>query len=418
MSLLHAIISTARMLKHTKHLAAGLPGDDEVLLDAPDDRLAPALVAAGQGEYGPAAALLAATREQAAWENRDLYTRRLAAFARSRPDWFERWLAGRPHDPDARLVKAELALGRAWDSPAYAELLRDAGPLISAAADGAPRDPVPWRLALDHARGTHATRAVFDTLWEQATSRASHHYGCHTSAVQYLSAAWYGSHRESFDFAERAAEDALPGSLLHALPIRAALPYLTDPDPLPGRPGTNPLPPRHGTGLLPGLPGLTGTAARQSRNGPDRTPGRSVPDMPPTGAGTPPGPAGPASLLGPERLDAAADRAIALSAAYPVGDPYPAEVRNLLTYVLIRLERWPEALDQLRMTGRQATSFPWDRLSDDPLGQFLELRDGIRLQVAADTPLWAGRGAVGGPVRAGSDGGSGGGLRGGSGGGL
>ncbi|MER7175678.1 hypothetical protein [Streptomyces mesophilus] len=323
MALLRALIGTARMLKHTKHLAVGLPADDQVLLDAPDERLAPALVAAGRDEYGPAAALLAATREEAAWENRDLYTRRLAAFARNRPDWFEHWLADRPYDPDALLVKAELALGRAWESPAYAELLREAAPLISAAADGHPRDPVPWRLALDHARGTHASRAVFDALWQQAIDRASHHYGCHTSAVQYLSAAWYGSHRECFDFAEQAAEGALPGSLIHALPARAALAYLT----------------------------------------------------------------GPGSAVPRERLDAAADRAIALSAGYEPGDPYPAEVRNLLTYVLIRLERWQDALDQLHLIGPYATSFPWDRVSDDPLGQFLELRDGVRLEVAAATPL-------------------------------
>jgi len=41
------------------------------------------------------------------------------------------------------------------------------------------------------------------------------------AALRYLSAAWYGSHRECFDFAERAAQDALPGSLVQALPVRA-----------------------------------------------------------------------------------------------------------------------------------------------------------------------------------------------------
>lgn len=68
-------------------------------------------------------------------------------------------------------------------------------------------------------------------------------------------------------------------------------------------------------------------------------------------------------------------------------DPWPAEVRNLLTYVLIRLERWTDALDQLRLIGPYATSFPWDRISDDPLGQFLEIRDGVRVAVASDVPL-------------------------------
>ncbi|MFE2570177.1 hypothetical protein ACFXJB_41995, partial [Streptomyces mirabilis] len=49
MALLRAFIRTARMVKNTSRLAAGLPADDEVLLDAPDERLAPALVAGGGG---------------------------------------------------------------------------------------------------------------------------------------------------------------------------------------------------------------------------------------------------------------------------------------------------------------------------------------------------------------------------------
>ncbi|NGO11076.1 hypothetical protein G5C60_26615 [Streptomyces sp. HC44] len=312
------------MARNTTRLAAGLPGDDEVLLDAPDERLAPALVAAGRGEYEPAAKLLATTREAAEWENRDRYTTRLAAFARSRPEWFALWRYAAPHDPDALLVKAELAVCRGWESPARAELLRQVAPLISTAAEGDPRDPVPWRIALDHARGTNAPHTEFEELWGEAVRRSPHHYGCHVSALQYLSAAWYGSHRECFDFAERAAQDALPSSLVQALPVRAAFAYLTG-----------------------------------------------------DGGGTVPR----------ERLDAAADLAIALSGEYAAADPWPAQVRNLLTYVLVRLERWEDALEQLRRTGPYATSFPWDRISDDPLGQFLELRDGVRLEVAARTPL-------------------------------
>lgn len=151
-----------------------------------------------------------------------------------------------------------------------------------------------------------------------------HHYGCHVAALKYLSAAWYGSHRECFDFAERAAQDALPGSLVQALPVRAAFAFLTE---------------------------------------------------------------GGGAVVRRERLDAAADLAIAVSAAYGPADPWPAEVRNLLTYVLIRLERWTDALEQLRLIGPYATSFPWDRVSDDPLGQFLELRDGVRLEVASRMPV-------------------------------
>ncbi|MFJ3227593.1 hypothetical protein ACIPJS_30185 [Streptomyces sp. NPDC086783] len=324
MALLRALLRTARMATHTSRLAAGLPTDDEVLLDAPDERLGPALVAAGGGEYGPAAKLLATTRDAAEWESRDRYAIRLAAFARSRDGWLRAWQAAAPHDPDALLVRAELAVRRGWESPARAELLRQVAPLVTAASEADPRDPVPWRIALDHARGTNAGHTEFEQLWGEAVRRSPHHYGCHVAALQYLSAAWYGSHRECFDFAERAAQDALPGSLVRALPVRAAFAYLTE--------GGGPAVPRR-------------------------------------------------------RLDTAADLAIEVSAAYPSGDPWPAEVRNLLTYVLITLDRWQDALDQLREIGPYATSFPWDRISDDPLGQFLELRDGIRLEVASGLPL-------------------------------
>jgi hypothetical protein len=324
MALLRALLRTARMARNTSRLATGLPADEEVLLDAPDHRLGPALVAAARGDYVPAAELLATTRESAEWENRDRYAMRLATFARSRDEWLRQWQAADPHDPDVLLVRAELAVRRGWESPARVELLREVGPLIMSAAEGDPRDPVPWRIALDHARGTNVGHTEFEHLWTEAVRRSPHHYGCHVAALQYLSAAWYGSHSECFDFAEPAAQDALPGSLVQALPVRAAFAYLTE--------GGGPQVPR-------------------------------------------------------KRLDAAADLAISVSAAYAPSDPWPAEVRNLLTYVLVRLERWQDALEQLRLIGPYVTSFPWDRVSEDPLDQFLELRDGVRLEVASGLPL-------------------------------
>ncbi|MBP0459699.1 hypothetical protein [Streptomyces montanisoli] len=324
MSLLRALISTARMVRHTPRLAAGLPPDDDVLLDAPDERLAPALVSAALGEYEDAAKLLATTREGAEWESRDRYVMRLAAFAHRRDGWLTDWLRAAPRDPDALVVKAELAVRRGWESPARSERLRDAGPLVDAAAGGDPRDPVPWRIALDHARGTHATHKAFETLWAQAVRRSPHHYGCHVAALLYLSAQWYGSHRECRDFAEDAAREALPGSLVRTLPVRAAFQQLLDRTPSP----------------------VQGDAA-----------------------------------------DRAADLAIGVSARYAAGDPWPAEVRNLLAYVLVRRGRWADALEQFRLIGPCATSFPWSRVSGDPLREFLETRDEVRFQVASATPL-------------------------------
>ncbi|WP_335931578.1 hypothetical protein [Streptomyces sp. PTD5-9] len=327
MSLLRALFRAAATARRASPQSAGLPADDAVLLDAPDERLSPALVAAALGDHRPAAALLAATRSGAEWENRDRYLGRLVAFARGRDGWLTAWLAAAPRDPDALLVKAELAVRRAWESPVRAERLREVAPLITAAAESDPRDPVPWRLALDHARGAHAAHTAFEALWEQAVRRSSHHYGCHVAALRYLSAAWYGSHRECFDFAERAAEDSLPGSLVRALPLRAAFALLVE---------------------------------------------------------------GPGARITPvqeERIDAAADLAIALSASFEPGDPWPAEVRNLLAFVLTARGRWDAALEQFRRIGPHAASFPWSSVSDDPLGRFLAVRDETRSRVAGGTPL-------------------------------
>ncbi|MET7454448.1 hypothetical protein ABZT03_21685 [Streptomyces sp. NPDC005574] len=323
MALLPPFIRAGRMHRTPPHLAAGLTGDDEVLLDAPDDRLGPALVAAARGEHTSAAALLAATREGAEWEHRDRYVRGLAAFAAARAEWLRTWRASAPDDPDALLVAAQLAVDRAWRSPARAELLREVSPLITAAAHADVRDPVPWRIALDHARGSAAGHTYFEELWAAAVRRAPHHHGCHVAALRYLAAGWHDAHRECLDFADLAAQDAAADSLVQALPVRAALACLT------------------------GAPDLR------------------VPR---------------------ERLDAAADRAIELSRLLPAADPWPAEIRNKLLYVLTRLDRRQDALDQLRLIGPYATSFPWHRLSDDPLGAFLKTRDDLRTAPSARPP--------------------------------
>lgn len=324
MSLLRALLRTARMIRHTPRLADGLPPDDAVLLDAPDGRMAPSLVAAALGDWEPAALLLSTVREDADWESRDRYVARLSSFAYARDDWLVRWLAHAPRDPDALVVKAELEVRRAWASPARAERLREIGPLIDAAADCAPDDPVPWRIALDHARGTHATHTAFEALWERAVRRSAHHYGCHVSALRYLSAQWYGSHGECFDFAEKAAADALPHSLIQALPVHAAFARLLN---------------------------------------------------------------GEGSSVHRERIDEAADRAVALLADYPTAEPWPAEVRNLTAAVLVRRGRWEAAFEQFRQIGPYATTFPWSYFSDDPLGRFLAARQGVRHRLASTTPL-------------------------------
>ncbi|MCS0636431.1 hypothetical protein NX801_12315 [Streptomyces sp. LP05-1] len=345
----------------------GLLPDDAVLLDAPDERLGPALVAAALGDHEPAAVLLAATRAAAEWESRDRYVTRLAAFARGRDEWLTRWLAAAPEDPDALLVHAQLAVRRAWESPARAERLREVAPLIEAAAGATPADPVPWRLALDHARGADSPESAFETCWEQAVRRSPRHFGCHVSALTYLSPRWHGSYRAGFDFAEQAAADAGPDSLIRTLPALAAHTQLR--------------------GTRSGGPGTSGRVHGDTRPGGERTSGERTGGERAERNGAVPD----------ERLDAAADLAIGLSARYAPGDPWPAEARNVLAYVLIGRARWEAALDQFRLIGPFATSFPWAAGGDDPLGRFLDARAGARVARALAEPLpgSAGRGRYG-----------------------
>ncbi|MFE7386358.1 hypothetical protein [Streptomyces sp. NPDC057582] len=338
------LLTLPRVLRHSAAIGADLPPDEAVVVDAQDPALRAALTSAAAGDHSPARELLAATRVHAQWELRDGYVSGLAEAALHNPGWLDGWLADSPEDPDAALVKAAHRIGQAWEirAPARAghvsrdrfqaffALLHDAVPVIETAARLNPADPVPWRIALTHAMGSQARRDVFDGYWAQARARDPHHYGCHFAALQYLCAAWHGSHQEMFDFAESAADTAPPGSKLHALPLFAALEYAV---------------------LSPGTP--------------------AVPD-----------PYAP-------RVSAAVARALDLSAAHEPGSHEAAGFRNHLALMLLRTKRWDEALEAFRSIGIHATAYPWAYFGDDPRQEFLDTRSGVRIHVATRTPFFA-----------------------------
>ncbi len=337
------------MLRHGSTTGTDLPPDTAVVLDPPAARLRPALVAAAAGDHRPARDLLAATRLGGEWENRAAWTPRLAACALQSPGWLDDWLAGSPDDPDAALVRAGVSLKQAWavrtgarakDVPpdqfeAFFALLDDAAPLISDAAEACSDDPVPWQFALEHATGSQSPREVFDAYWAEATLRAPHHYGCHTAALQYLCEKWHGSHEEMFDFAERSAGAALPGSKLHALPLLAAFEHDVLAD------------------------ATRGDGVRRSR-------------------------------ISRVRVGAAVERALALVATYEDGDPEVADVRNHLALMLLLGRRPEAALAQFAAIGTHATEYPWAYFGP-AREQFLEFRAGVRLHVAAQVPFFTGR---------------------------
>jgi hypothetical protein len=333
------------MLRHGSAVGADLPPDEAVTVDAvAEPALRAALAAAAAGDASPARELLAETRLGAQWERRSAYVSELSECALHNPGWLDSWLNDSPDDPDAVLVKADLRVRQAWEIRtgyraskvsedqfrAFFTLLEDAIPVIAEAATLNPTDPVPWEIALTHARGIQAPREVFDAYWAEAVARAPHHYGCHATALQYLCDKWYGSHEEMFAFAERAAEGALPGSKLHALPLLAAIEYEVVSD-----------------------------DSDSAEGGPiDRA-----------------------------RIDAAVARAVELSSWYAHGDADAADFRNHLALMLIFAERWAEALETFRAIGVHARGYPWGYVGESRK-EFLEFRLGVRMQVASQTPFF------------------------------
>lgn len=175
------------MLRHGSAVGADLPPDEVVTVDAvTDPALCDALSAAALGDAAPARELLAETRLGAQWERRSNCVSALATSALRHPGWLENWLDTSPDDPDATLLTAGLRVQRAWQVRTgedageisdeqfrvFFSLLEEAVPMLSAATELNPTDPVPWEIALTHARGIQSPRDVFDSYWSEAVARA------------------------------------------------------------------------------------------------------------------------------------------------------------------------------------------------------------------------------------------------------
>ncbi|MFE2936869.1 hypothetical protein [Streptomyces sp. NPDC059278] len=337
----------ARMIRHLEATGVGLPPDHAVAVDAPDAHATDALTAARRGAYAPARALLAATREKADWPLRDESVRALAEIAVDDAAWLNAWQAESPDDPDALVVEAFRRVAEAWKvrTSAYAKdvapdqfraflsLLDDALPVIEAAVAAGPGDPVPWSAVLSHCRGVQAPRNVFDDCLLNALTCGPHHLPTHLEAVQFLSAKWYGSHKEMLDYAARAAADAPQDSPVRALEIVA----LTEVDIETGR-----------------------KERRPRKNGGQASPGA-------------------------DRIDEIIATAQAYSASRPPEDRGARLIRNHLVWALNSQERWTESLDVYRSIGRYATEYPWG-YAGTPLQAFLQFRDHARSRLAASIP--------------------------------
>jgi len=324
-------------LDHGDDFAAGLVPDDAVVLDAPSDEARPAVDAALDGHFEPAAQVLARSREARAWEDRDSDVHSLARVALRSPDWLEAWAAADAENPDLAVVDARRRVELAWEQrsnddasqvsreqfEAFGRTLAEATERIRQAVAGSPGDPVPWAVALRHCRGTEGDRSVFDECLRELDRADPHHYGARWEAMQFVCAKWFGSHDEMFDFAQKTVEAAPREARVQSLLLDAVLEHLAaEPSALTSNPG---------------------------------------------------------------RVEEAVARAQGWLDANPdAGHHLTAQTRNTLARVLFHLERPREAYEQLRAVGPHATGYPW-RYWGDAREEFLTHRSHIVTMAAASS---------------------------------
>ncbi|MBW1601909.1 hypothetical protein JJV70_07250 [Streptomyces sp. JJ66] len=242
----------------TEQLDVRLPGPDEELVDALDE-------AQRTQDWEPVARLLALTGDD--WELRWQRVQSLAgaaalelaqarrgadtqapspsapglSFSKDAPTearqqdarWLRDWRSQRPQDPGAAQVYAQFLVWQALADPASADhriILEEARNVAheATALPGADADPTPYVTELFIARSLSYRRADFEALWQQVTRRAPHHMGAHLAALPYWSQKWHGSREDAYAFAEGAAARAPEGSLLPALPLFAVYAHLPD----------------------------------------------------------------------------------------------------------------------------------------------------------------------------------------------
>ncbi|WP_424216391.1 hypothetical protein ACN20G_30100 (plasmid) [Streptomyces sp. BI20] len=285
---------------------------------APEPALDHALLATGRGDWGPAARLLAETRERRDWGARGRVLGGLVSHRALEPDgWLRAWeaQAGADH-PDVALVRAAAVVDLAWHHRGGG-WAKDTGPdrfagffaaLAQAPAHHAaaraanPGDPTPFVAELATAMGTNAPYEEARALFEGAVARDPHHLGAHAAFLTYLLPRWHGSREQARSFAREAAAAAPPGALLARLPLLAW--YLT--------------------------------GGEEAKTAVHRTP----------------------------ELRALVDAAGADLAAAVPGSPGTASMHHLLAYFLTRQGRYEEAVAHFRRVDGFVAAAPWTSWTD------------------------------------------------------
>ena len=317
-------------LEHGDDLARRLVPDDAVVLDAPSDAARPAIDAALDGAYEPAAELLRSTREDQAWEDRDLDVASLGRLSLRSPQWLDAWREVDPDDPDLAVVDARRLVEQAWEQRSHNDASQ-----VSAEQFAAFRETLEQRDRADPAGRRRLPR------------RPGPVGAC---------------------AAPRARDGGRPGDL-RGLPRRArARPTRT----------TTARATRRCSTCAPS--GSARTRRCSSSPRPASTPprgrrgSRRCSSTPSSSTSRPTSRPSPATR---DRVEEAIARARGFLDANPdAGHHLTAQTRNVLARILFHLERHREAYEQLQAIGPYATSYPW-RYWGDAREEFLTHRSHI-----------------------------------------
>ncbi|MFD7446435.1 hypothetical protein [Streptomyces sp. NPDC059909] len=287
--------------------------------------LTAALATARAGGWEAPAALVASAGKD--WELHNLYVAELADIAAEDDAWLLAWEAARPDDADAAVVRAKSTVylaGTVRGSAVAKEtsqeqfdgfhrlMLRARTEVVRARELAPDDDPTPAVCEIWPGVALRYPHEDMRKLFAEITDRAPYHYSAHYSALQYWCQKWRGSVELATEFAANAAASAPLGSLLHALPLICWYEHES-----------------------------FGHTSRGYRT--------------------------------PE-VSALVDALAADVAAADPAHPRLREVRLLLTWYLVELKRYPEALEQFRLVDGYAGAFPWN-YSSDPVRAYVAARE-------------------------------------------
>ncbi|MGI5445201.1 hypothetical protein ACQEVM_05545 [Streptomyces sp. CA-243310] len=294
-----------------------VPGPDQDLMDALDN-------VERTGRWQAASQLLAGTPTEGEqrWQRVQAFGGAAALDLVRRPgegaQWLKAWRLEAPKDAGGAQVHAELLVQQAWrhsggvGSEDHRIILEEALEACRRAALLAPGDPVPYITELAIGRALGYSEAEYDALWAKVIDRAPQHMGAHLAALNYWCEKWHGSREKADAFTHAAAARAPQGSLLAALPLFAVYEHLPE-----------------------------------------------------------------VNFVSTFWQSAVVTRAVE-GALYAVrtaraDDPMLAHVRHLLLMFLVSMERWAEAMEQVRHVDGYVGALPWSA-SPDPAAAYAVYR--------------------------------------------